>query len=82
MEYYAGIDVGGTKIYAVIINENGDILGRAKVKTGHNTEFDKVLEKILTCYHTACSNSKVDDTQISTIGLAVPSSIDPRDRKA
>lgn len=76
MNYYAGIDVGGTKIYAVVINEDGDILGRAKVKTGSNTEFDDVLGKILTCYQTACSNSDLDDTQIATIGLAVPSSID------
>ena len=76
MEYYAGIDVGGTKIYAVIINEDGDILGRAKVKTGSNTEFDEVLGKILKCYHTACSNSEIDEKQIATVGLAVPSSID------
>jgi len=76
MHYYAGIDVGGTKIYAVVMNEEGQILGRAKVKTGAKTDFDIILEKILACYQNACQDSGVNEADIPAIGLAVPSSID------
>ncbi len=76
MDYYVGIDVGGTKIYAIVINENGQILSRAKLKTGGNTEFDIVFERILKCYHTACSEANIPGEEINAVGVAVPSSID------
>jgi len=80
MNYYAGIDVGGTKIYAVIINEEGQILSRAKLKTGANTKFEVVLKRILECYHTACSKANIREEEIQAVGLAVPSSIDSERR--
>ncbi len=76
MEYYAGIDVGGTKIYAVVINETGEILGRAKLKTGEETEFEVVFKKILECYQMVCQNSQIEEPLIKAVGLAVPSSVD------
>lgn len=76
MDYYVGIDVGGTKIYSVIINQDGDILGRAKLKTGEDTAFEVVLDRILECYHTACTNADIDEAKVLSVGLAVPSSID------
>ncbi len=76
MKYYAGIDVGGTKIYALVITEEGKILGRAKLKTGGDTKFDVVFKRILDCYDTACRNSAIEKNRIEAIGLAVPSSID------
>ncbi|MCP4396329.1 MAG: ROK family protein [bacterium] len=76
MQYYAGIDVGGTKVYAVVIDEDGCVLGRAKIKIGEEKEFEQVLQKILDCYQNACKKADVEDKQIPAIGLAVPSSID------
>lgn len=76
MQYYAGIDVGGTKVYAVVIDEDGRVLGRAKIKIGEEKEFEQVLQKILACYQDACKKANVDEAQIPAIGLAVPSSID------
>ena len=76
MQYYAGIDVGGTKVYAVVIDEDGRVLGRAKIKIGEEKEFELVLKKIQSCYQTTCQKANIDDAQISAIGLAVPSSVD------
>lgn len=76
MEYYAGIDVGGTKIYAVVINNEGEILGRAKLKTGGDRTFEVVFKRILECYNMACQNSQIEEKQIAAVGLAVPSSVD------
>jgi glucokinase len=80
MNYYVGIDVGGTKIYALVINEKGQILGRAKLKTGNNTQFNIVFERILECYRMACSTANIREDEINAVGLAVPSSIDSNRR--
>ena len=76
MEFYSGIDVGGTKIYSVVINENGEILSRSKLKTGRDTAFEVVFDRILECYHAACAKANIGEDSISAVGLAVPSSID------
>jgi glucokinase len=76
MKYYAGIDVGGTKIYTVIIDEEGCILSRVKVKTGKDTSFKPVFDNILHCYQAACQDAKISEEKIQAVGLAVPSSID------
>ncbi len=76
MDYFAGVDVGGTKIYTVIINEDGDILGRAKLKTGDDKAFAVVFQRILECYRTACQNAQIEESRIQAVGLTVPSSVD------
>lgn len=80
MNYYAGIDVGGTKIYAVVIDEDAQILGRAKVKTGADTGFETIFGKIRQCYEKVCKSANIDLNAIQAVGLAVPSSIDYRHR--
>ena len=87
MGYYAGIDVGGTKIYSVIIDEEGNVLARAKVKTGGDTDFEVILEKILACYRTACDNAGVDEAQRrsaapSSARFATPYRLRPTQRDA
>lgn len=76
MNYYVGIDVGGTKIYAVLIEEAGQIIGRAKVKTGDDPSFENVLGNVVQCYQAVCQQAHLDTSQIQAVGLAVPSSVD------
>ncbi len=76
MGYFAGIDVGGTKIYAVVIDETGAILGRAKVKIGQDTRFDTVLNLMNDCYRAAVSNAGLNEAQILAVGASAPASVD------
>ncbi len=76
MGYYAGIDVGGTKVYAIVIDEEGHILSRAKVKIEGQTALESVFDKITRCYVAACEKAKISKQDIAALGLAVPSSID------
>ena len=76
MEYYAGIDLGGTKIYTVVINPDGQILSRAKIKIGEDRSFEVVFQKIMECYRMAWKEAGIKESQMSAIGLAVPSSVD------
>ncbi len=76
MAYYVGIDVGGTKIYAVMIDGEGKIVSRAKIKIGNDTSFDVVFPKILDCYRNVGSQVEIDEDQIAAVGVSVPSSVD------
>ncbi len=75
MKYYAGIDLGGTKIYSLIIDENHRILGRNKIKTEGADSFDNVIERIKECYYGALQNANINENEIEAIGMAVPSSV-------
>lgn len=75
MEYYAGIDLGGTKILTIIIDELGAIVGRAKLKTGADTSVQAVFEKIGACYTAACQQASVNPEAIAAVGLTVPASV-------
>jgi glucokinase len=44
--YGVGIDIGGTKIYAALVDINGHIIDKAKVETGDSKDGSQVLDKI------------------------------------
>ncbi len=75
MKYYGGIDVGGTKIYSIVIDQEGNILSRQKVKTEADDKFENVLNRIIYCYEAAVKKSGVDNKNIEAIGMAVPSAV-------
>ncbi len=76
MQYYAGIDIGGTKVYAVVIDEAGCVLGRAKTKIGQENAFEQVVQKIMHTYRGACRDAGIREEDIPAVGLAFPSPID------
>lgn len=79
MKYYAGIDVGGTKIYSVVIDEQAKILSRSKMKTKKEEGFDSVVSRIELCYAEAVEKSGVNEQDIVAIGMGVPSPVNVKD---
>ncbi len=78
MELYAGIDVGGTKILSIIADEKGKIYGQNKLKTksGNN-----IFETIKSSYLNAINEAGIEEKEIKSIGLAMPSSINQDTKK-
>lgn len=76
MKYYCGIDLGGTKIYSLIIDERGNIISREKVKTNSETGLDSVLSRIVECYKNVIKSSGIKEDDICAVGMAVPSAVD------
>ena len=72
MKLFAGIDLGGTKIYCIIIDEKGNILGKDKQKTKSDEGFDSVIARIHSCYLAAIADAGKKETDIQTVGMAVP----------
>lgn len=75
MNYFAGIDLGGTKIFSLIVDEKYNIIGRAKSKTLPEEGVESVINRIAESYETALQDSGLDPSKIKHIGIAVPSAV-------
>ena len=72
-----GIDLGGTNIQAGVVDENGDVLGRAKIRTEADRGFEKVMDRVAAAARDACEDAGVKMSSIHTAGIGVPGPIDP-----
>jgi len=72
---FAGIDIGGTKLYAVITDGEGKILGRGRKKTKPERGFKGVMERVLETLQEACAEAKVERADLEAIGAGSPSPI-------
>lgn len=72
-----GIDLGGTNIQAGVVNENGEVLGRSKIRTEADKGFEKVMDRVAAAAREACEDAGVKMSMIHTAGIGVPGPIDP-----
>jgi len=69
---YVGVDLGGTKIAAAIVSENGDIIKRVNMPTKATEGPDAVVNGVIT----ACESLLEDETIVPTsIGIGVPGQV-------
>ena len=78
MEYYIGVDIGGTNLKAGVVDSFGKILGEADVPTGADRPQEIVLQDIFKVVKEAVKNSEINFDQIKAVGLGSPVMIDPR----
>ena len=67
-----GVDLGGTKIYAVVTDENHNILADAKMNTDVGAGPDKIAEDIISLGREALAKTDCTLEEIQHIGVAVP----------
>lgn len=77
MAYYIGVDVGGTNIACAVVNENYEILARAKVKTFSRErdklpEYSEILDNLIIAVNRACSEAGILPSDASSIGIGCP----------
>jgi glucokinase len=75
-EYVVGIDLGGTKIYAAVVDRKGRILGVGRKRTKVELGFDVTVERMVTCVRDAITEAKVDFADIIAIGVGSPGPLD------
>ncbi len=76
--YTIGIDLGGTKILAGIVDDKGKIVGRAKKTTHADKGPDEVIGRIIKSMEEALAASGVAKKDISGIGIGAPGIIDTK----
>ncbi|MBE7470605.1 MAG: hypothetical protein DPW09_22860 [Anaerolineae bacterium] len=67
-----GIDVGGTKIAAGLVNRAGEILYRYTTRAHSEQQPEVVIRAIEEAYHCLIKESGVEMTEIEAVGLGFP----------
>jgi glucokinase len=75
-EYYAGVDLGGTKILTGIFDAGLNCLGRAKVSTKAEREPEEVIGRIARCVRDAVDECDLEMKQIKAAGIGAPGTVD------
>jgi glucokinase len=77
--YGLGIDLGGTKILAGVINlDKGEVVATAKKKTKTKQGVGELLDRLGDAAEEALAAAKLRDGTVSSIGVAAAGQVDPR----
>jgi len=72
MAYYIGIDIGGTNIACGIVDDDFNIVARAKVKTNAPRPYAEILEDIKKSVRLACEELGISPSEAHSIGIGCP----------
>jgi len=74
-EHVIGVDIGGTKILALVLDRSFKILGQCRKKIRTNKNNDRAEDRVVKVIQEALDNSGVD--AIAGIGVGSPGPLDP-----
>ena len=72
MNYYVGIDLGGTNTKIGLLDEDGNILFSTIVKTESEQGFEKTIERLSNILKIQVSNLNISFNDVVGVGLGVP----------
>ena len=72
-----GVDMGGTKIMAAVVDPDGNILARAKKKTKPERGPEKGVDRIADTVHLVLDTAEIPMERIAGIGIGIPGILDP-----
>ncbi|WP_420628912.1 ROK family protein [Candidatus Leptofilum sp.] len=75
-QLFVGLDVGGTKTAALLVDGNNNLLGQATLPT-HATNPDELLATLTRAVHATLTEADATPQQIESIGLGVPGQVEP-----
>ena len=77
IKYLGGVDMGGTKILASVIDDQGQILSRSKTATKTHQKPEHIIDRIADRVQSAMRKAKVEKDQVEAIGIGAPGPLDP-----
>jgi glucokinase len=75
-ELRGGIDLGGTKIQAIVVDEHHEVLGKARRPTPVKGGPEDVVEQLAGALEDAAADADVDATTVIGVGVGSPGRID------
>ncbi|MEU1972228.1 ROK family protein [Microbacterium sp. NPDC019599] len=70
-----GLDVGGTKAEAVVVNGDGGIIARVRLATGWGGE--EIVRTVVAAVHAVAADAGAGLDAISSVGIGIPGQVDP-----
>ena len=80
-QLYVGVDVGGTKIQASLISENGTIIASLRCPTPRQADPDQILTTIEKAVRKVLKKGNVEASSLAAFGIAIPGVVDPKKGK-
>jgi glucokinase len=74
--YAMGVDLGGTKILAAVVDQNGNVIGKGKKSTHAEKGPEVVIERIGKAMDDALESAGLTKQAISGIGIGAPGIVD------
>lgn len=75
MKYYVGIDLGGTNIVAGVVNENYEIISKAKTPTNRPRSAEDICKDMARMALEAIEKADLKVCDIEAIGVGAPGSV-------
>jgi glucokinase len=75
-QYVVGVDIGGTKIMAGVVDREGKIYGTAKTKTQSAGGFENSFKRITNCVKEAIQAANMTQDDIFALGVGAPGPLD------
>lgn len=75
---YVGVDVGGTKIQAALVEESGAIVARERSRTPRTGGKERALRVVIQTVARLLKGEGVARTNLAALGVAVPGVVDPK----
>ncbi len=75
---YAGIDLGGTSMIAVVANRNGKILGSSDCVTDRTLKPSGLIDQIAEQVRAAAKDAGIRPSKIDATGIGAPGAVDPK----
>lgn len=76
MDYYVGIDLGGTNTKIGLLNIGGDILKSSIIKTLSSEGVDKTMERIWGVIQELAKETNINVEDIKGIGMGIPGPVE------
>ncbi len=76
MDYYVGIDLGGTNTKIGLLNIEGDILKSSIIKTLSSEGVDKTMERIWVVIQELAKEADINIENIKGIGMGIPGPVE------
>ena len=73
----AGVDLGGTKIYSLVADSEGHVLGEDRRPTNAALGVDSVVERIVASVRAALEKADLELADVSGLGISTPGPCDP-----
>lgn len=78
MRYVVGIDVGGTKIAACLMDEEGKMPGRATFPTLASEGPKAVIGRIKQSFFEVLKQGQIEQNQVAALGIGMPGPLDTK----
>jgi len=77
MSTRAGIDLGGTKIEAIVVDDRNKVLGSARRPTPTAGGPGDVAAEMAQAVRDACAQAEIEPAALAGVGVGSPGSVDP-----